>query len=103
MAVKAARVCVHLLLAHEFFMLVAVEAVLTLLAAEELLLCQRVAVVVRVDAIAPVLRELQTQAVAEVERAATLHNPAVRAALESSSFVTPHLYYHPLPQQEALR
>jgi hypothetical protein len=28
---------------------------------------------------------------------------AVLAVLASSSFVTPHLYYHPLPQQEALR
>jgi hypothetical protein len=28
---------------------------------------------------------------------------AALAALALSSFVIPHLYYHPLPQQEALR
>jgi hypothetical protein len=47
-------------------------------------------------------QELQIQAVVAV----VLQDRVQLAALgvpESSSFVTPHLYYHPLPQQEALR
>jgi hypothetical protein len=41
--------------------------------------------------------------VAALETPEALITLVVQAALASSSFVIPHLYYHLLPQQEALR
>jgi hypothetical protein len=47
---------------------------------------------------------LLTQAAGAVEAKTELQlKLLVMVALALSSFVTPHLYYHPLPQQEALR
>jgi hypothetical protein len=90
---------VQLLLDHKFFMQVAVG----LRDIKRLHLAVLVAVV-EGDGI-PMDKRLtqQEQLTQEVAEGAGMLIQAVMAALESSLFAILNLYYHPLPQQEALR
>jgi hypothetical protein len=81
--VKAARVCVPLLLAHGYFTLEeAVGASILLVLEEPLLYPQGEAVAVAERILPDYLEHLAQEAAEEVQEV-TLHNPAVLAALES--------------------
>jgi hypothetical protein len=81
--VKAARVCVPLLLAHGYFTLEEAVGASILLVLEEPLLYPQGEAVAVAERILPDYLEHQTLVEAEEVQEVTLHNPAVLAALES--------------------
>jgi hypothetical protein len=98
-AVLVVQDFVQQLQAQEFSTLV-VAAVALIQPHKILVVLVAVGLVLVVQALEPQVHPIQVVAVAALQDRV---QQVAQAVLALSSFVIPHLYYHPLPQQEALR